>query len=82
MDIEATLGNPSSKGTAEKRGAKMAPLSIYLTQVPVVRTYSVIITRLVKLAAPNPFFSLAVFGIGHLLTTIHFFKVEEDNPYI
>lgn len=56
----------------------MAPLSIYLTQVPVVHVYGVIITEPVTLAAHKlSLFSLAVFGIYHLLITIHFIKQKK-----
>ena len=74
----------------------MAPLSIYLTRVPMVHVYGVI-TRPVKLTAPKQsLLFLAVFKIYHLLLTMyvcvyiyiyiyiytHFLKVEEENPYI
>ena len=76
----------------------MAPLSIYLTRVPMVHVYSVI-TRPVKLTAPKQsLLLLAVFKIYHLLLTMyvcvcvciyihiyihtHFLKLEEENPYI
>jgi len=49
----------------------MAPLSIYLTRVPMVHVYSVI-TRPVKLTAPKQsLLFLAVFKIYHLLLTMY-----------
>ena len=76
MDTEAPLRNPSVTGTAEKWGAEMAPLSIYLTRVPMVHVYSVIITRPVKLTAPKQsLFFLAVFKIYHLLLTMMYIYI-------
>ena len=49
----------------------MAPLSIYLTRVPMVHVYGVI-TRPVKLTAPKQsLLFLSVFKIYHLLLTMY-----------
>ena len=81
MDMEATLRNPSVKGTAEEGGAQMAVMSIYLTQVPAVHISSVIITQPVKLAAPSLFFPGSIWNLS-FINNYTFLKVEEENPYI
>lgn len=61
----------------------MAPLSIYLTQVPMVHIYSVIICQANKIGGSQTVpFVLVVFGIYHLLIIKHVFKVGEENSYI
>lgn len=53
----------------------MAPLSIYLSQVPVVHIHSVMITRPVKLAVPSLFFPGSIWNLSFINKYI--FKGEE-----
>lgn len=57
----------------------MAPLSTYLTQVPMVHIYSVIICQANKIGGSQTVpFVLAVFGIYHLLIINIFSRWEKE----
>lgn len=72
----------SDTGTAEKGGAEVAPQSIYLTQVPVVRVYGVIITKPVALAAHKlSLFPGSIWNLS-LIDDYTFLKAKESLLYI